>query len=173
MLMIASGDASNAYQNLKEAGTPDLLANLMSKAPYIALNFWVWAFSIAGLAIVGYIDWKHPHIFPKKVRRLQLTRTEKQNIRELVSDISEIQSEILNFWNLQEKNKSAPQILKRVNSVRSRAIEMRSGNLSRLAISFCRHAERVYQLGRYHIKDRAKMERTTDRISLLAARITD
>jgi len=171
--MISSGDAQNAYENLIKAGTPEFLAKLMSKAPYLALNFKVWLFALFCLVCVGFVDWKYPHLFPKKFRRVRLSDTQKKELPVILENVSEILSDWRKCPNLSEKNDLSCGMLGKISTLRTKASSLPSGNLSFAILDYCKYSGRVWTRGKNDMRDLRKMEMLGHKIAKLVTRYTD
>jgi len=151
--MIASGDSAQYEQNLIDAGASNLLASTVSKIPNVALNFRVWLLAVVVLLSVGIIDWKFPHLFPKKIRRMRFSDEQKGQLPAILKDASDILSKVFSCPNLIEKNKSSKTMLAKVSKLRSTASALPSGNLSFSILDYCKYSDRVWTMGRYDTKD--------------------
>ena len=173
MLMVANGDDTQFKQNLLNSGSPEWFANLMSIIPKYSMNFWIWLLVVGVFCVVIIIDWKFPHLFPKRFRRVGFSKEQKAGLPALLKDVSDILTEVLHCPNMSEKNKSAKSMLGKVTKLRSKTSSLPSGNLSFSILDYCKYSDRVWTMGRYDIKDLKKMEKIRDRIAKMVSRYTD
>jgi len=173
MLMVASGDSAQYEQNLIDAGAPQWLSSTISKIPSLALNFRIWLLVVIVLLVIAFIDWKFPHKFPRRLRRVKLSSKQKAAIKKSLKNASAISIQILQTKNLVEKNDMSEEMLAKIDSLRHDFVSMTSGRFSEIGLKFCRHAEQIYRVGQYNTTDYKKMSNTKDKLISIGSRITD